>query len=135
MNKYITGTIAGALIAVAALTGCKSSSAPAASHSQAKATVSALASVPGADAKQVLIHAGVPINGTSAQQITFVKSFLASKTFRDALYVKLGIPPQNKSAFQSKLLDAAKADHVLTSHTGRVKFFDVDFGNIYAQEA
>lgn len=129
-KKYLLAPITAALIVSAAACGPAHTATP-----QQKTSVSALASVPGADAKQILINAGVPVNGTSAEQIAFVKSMLASKKNRDALLLKLDIPPQNVSVFQSKMLDAAKADDVLTSHAGRVKFLDVDLPDIYAQEA
>ena len=106
---------------------------PAHSHltPQAKATVSALASVPGADAQQILIRAGVPINGTSGQQIAFAKAMM-HRVNRDALAQKLQIPQQNRSAFEAALLTAAKADHVLTSHAGRVKWLTMDLPNLFA---
>lgn len=126
MNKYIAAPFAAALI-IGAVAGCHTT--PTASP-QAKASVSALASVPGADAKSVLIKAGVPINGTSAQQIAFFKS-MSVKSNRETLAKKLQIPAMNKDAFEAALLDAAKQDyrHPIT------KFLDVDLPNIYARYA
>lgn len=126
MNKKILlAPVAAALIAGAVACGPTHTTSP-----QAKASVSALASVPGADAKQVLIHAGVPINGTSAQQIAFFKS-MSVKANREALAVKLHIPPQNKAPFEAALLDAAKQDyrHPVT------QFLDKDLPNLYARYA
>lgn len=129
MRKAILGALS-LVAAVALATGCAAKSSSLSADAPAlKASASALASVPGADAKQILITAGVPINGNSAQQIAFGKAML-TKANRDALYAKLGIPPQNKDAFEANLLTAAKADHLFT-HDGRVKFFDNDLPNIY----
>jgi hypothetical protein len=122
-------TIAAVSVAAAAAlaTGCSSHSVSSITPAE-KASASALASVPGADAKQILISAGVPINGTSAQQIAFMHK-MATKANREALYTKLGIPPQNKASFEAAVLTAVKAD--VTTHAGHVKFFDTDLPNAY----
>ena len=124
--KYITGPLAVALIAIPLATACHGTTT---ASPQAKASVSALASVPGADARQILITAGVPINGNSAKQIAFGKAMLV-KANREALAKKLAIPAQNKMTFEANALTAAKADDVFT-HAGCVKFFDTDLPNLY----
>lgn len=124
-KKYLAIPVIAGVIAGAAACGPTHSVTP-----QQKASVSALANVPGADAESVLIRAGVPINGTSAQQIAFFNS-MKIKANREALAVKLQIPPQNKTAFDAALLDGIKKDwrHPVT------KFLDVDLPNAYARFA
>lgn len=121
MNKkksYILAPFAAAAIVAAAACGPSHTVTP-----QAKSSVSALANVPGADAKAMLIKAGVPINGTPAQQIAFGKSMF-HKANRKALAEKLGIPTQNRDAFEAAVLGAAEHGH-LSTHQGRVTFLDV----------
>lgn len=134
MNRKLALPLISLAAAAGLLAGCGNSSSSSSGHVPAglASSAGALASVPGADAKQVLIRAGVPVSGTSAQQIAFGRAMLV-KSSRKALAEKLAIPPQNKAVFEASLLDAAKADHVLTKHTGRVKFFDVDLPNLYAK--
>lgn len=127
-----------ALAATAALGACGHGSASTgmAHRPLPRASVSALASVPGADARQVLIRAGVPVHGTSAQQLAFGKAML-SKGNRKALAQKLAIPPARRPAFEAAVLDAAKGDHVLKpgNKAGRVKFFDRDLPGLLARFA
>lgn len=132
MNKKTVLRLAAYALGVAlafAVTGC-------AGHSphdtpQAKASISALASIPGADAKAMLVKAGVPVNGTSAQQLAFARSMLV-KTSRDQLAAKLEIPRASRAAFEASLLDAARTDHLRT-HAGRVKFLDADLPGLVAR--
>lgn len=130
--------IAGAAVAVtacAALAGCGGTEA---SHSAVpvmpRASVSALAAVPGADGRQVLVRAGVPVNGTSAQQLAFARS-MAVKGNRQALAQRLAIPPAQRPAFEAALLDAVKRDHFLKAHANRVQFFDRDLPGLLARYA
>jgi predicted alpha/beta hydrolase family esterase len=125
--KYVMVPFAAALIAGAAACGTVHSTVP----PQAKASIQGLANVPGADAQSILIRAGVPIHGTPAQQIAFGKAMLV-KANRQALAQKLAIPAQNKSAFQAAVLGAAEHGH-LSTHQGRVTFFDVTFPNLVKQ--
>lgn len=127
-KKYLAAAIATPLLVGAA--ACHSSNG-ALSAPQAKASVSALASVPGADAQAILIRAGVPVNGSPAQQIAFGKAML-TKSGRDNLVKKLEIPPANKDAFEAAVLGAAEHSHLAT-HTGRVTFFDTTLPNLVNQ--
>lgn len=127
-KKYLAAAIATPLLVGAA--AC-SPTHHAATTPQAKASVSALASVPGADAQAMLIRAGVPVNGTPAQQIAFGKSML-TKSGRDNLVKKLEIPQANKDAFEAAVLGAAEHDH-LSTHAGRVTFFDTTLPNLVNQ--
>lgn len=121
-----------ALAAGLTLAGCHSAASSGSGQvpSALASSAHALASVPGADAKQVLIRAGVPVNGSSAQQVLWAKS-MAVTANRHALAVKLAIPPQNKTAFEAALLTAVKNDGYLHSHADRVEFFDVNLPAAY----
>lgn len=133
MRKYTM--IAGAALTAALAAGCSTHSASSATSPFKGPSASALASVPGADAKQVLIRAGVPVNGTSAQQLAFGRAMMVQAN-RQTLAAKLAIPAGPKrNAFEAALVTAAKGDHVLTSHQGRVKFLDQDVENIYVMFA
>ena len=59
--------------------------------------------------EQILVSDGVPVNGSSLQQIEFFTTMIHSKAARDAFAAKVKIPPQNRPAFEAQLLDLAKA--------------------------
>jgi hypothetical protein len=111
-----------ALIAASTLiaAGCSSHHSTLAAHP--------LASIPGYDkaaAVQILTADGIPVHGTSAQQLAFGRTLL-TKTARQQLAVKLAIPKANRKPFEADLLTDAKSDHVLTSKAGRVKLLEQD---------
>lgn len=93
---------------------------------------SSVANVPGftqgkVDGRQALINAGVPVNGSTEQQVMFIQS-MKSKANRDMLAQKLNIPKGAKrNAFYAQVLKALESDHV-ASHAGRVQFM-VDLEN------
>lgn len=65
---------------------------------------------------------------TPVAQITLAKS-LTTPAGRAALSNKCGIPPQRRSAFEEQLLAAGENGH-LTTHAGRVTFFEVTVPHI-----
>ena len=120
--------LALAVASTAVLAGC------AAGHHQPAATPTAtphanpLASVPGYDkqaALTVLRRDGVPVDGPLSAQIAYGKKLL-TKDGRKAVAKQLAIPQGNRTAFENEAFKDAKADHVVTSHAGRVKFFQTD---------
>lgn len=124
MNKNAKALAVAAVIPFVLLAGCGKS------HTSGQVVppslhASALASIPGftngkADGEKMLVKAGVPVHGTTMQQVQFIQS-LKDKSNRQALAVKLGIPKSNRQAFYAAVLGDLEKDHV-TTHAGRVQF-------------
>jgi hypothetical protein len=126
-------TLLAAVPVALALTACGSHS----SHSfqSPVSHASSLAAVPGftngtADGEKALVKAGVPVHGSSMQQLTWLQS-MKTKANREALAKSLEIPPQNRKAFEAKVLDAVKQDG-FTTHADRVKLI-TDIENLVVQ--
>lgn len=133
MNKKALAAVA-AIPFVLVAAGCTKSQS---SHSVAIPSyhASAIANVPGftngkADDEKMLVNAGVPVHGSTVQQVQFIQS-LKDKGNRQALAVKLGIPKSNRQAFYAAVLGDLERDHVAT-HAGRVQFL-TDLENQVAQ--
>lgn len=104
------------LIALLALAACGSTHyhPSAAQKEQGRADVKALAAK------------CIPSSGLA--QLSLLHS-LESRSGRQGLEARCGIPPARKAAFEAQVLSAAEHGH-LASHAGRVTFFEITLPKI-----